>query len=186
MREIPLNLPRDTVFDFEQMYEKIEALKSNYSDNPHIVQMVGEDHGFIIEAYFNSNPKERDFFWCKSPDLFEMVIQLQREISVVECSHCKWARKIELFIAVQFLKKVRFNNLPHLIYSATIDRPILPKNKITEFVQFELARHIRDKHNALHAGNRSSQNEQENSKTNIPEEHSTNHQSPSGQTENKI
>lgn len=177
-RQIPLQ--PDAYNHYDKIIEALEKLKTDYSTNPHLVQLVGEDHGYIVEVYFHANPDHREFFWIKHPELLEMAVQLTRELAVVACTICHWTRSTEIFVAQQFLKKVRFNNIPNLVSAATLDRPILPKNKITEFVQYELGRHFREKHNAIHAGNSSPENEQENSKTELPQEHPTDNQSSQG------
>lgn len=164
MYRIPRNRPADRFDDYEKYYDQIEALKADYSDNPHIVQMVGEDHGYIIEVYFYSDPERREFFWVRDIDLNEMAVQLTRELCSIRCSTCNWLRHVEVFVAQQFLKKIRFNNLPTLVSSATLDRPILPKNQITEFVQYELGRHMREKH-AIHGQNSLLKNQQKNEQT---------------------
>ena len=171
MREIPLNLNaqhlNDDVFSFEKIYEKLESLKGDFSDNPHIVQMIGEDHGYIIETYFFADPERHKYFWVRSVELFEMAIELTREISLIQCKQCDWKRKVEIFVAQQFLKKLRLNNIPNIISSATLDKPILPKNKITEFLQYELARHMRDNH-AIHGGTNVPESKQENEEISLP------------------
>lgn len=173
----------DPIFDFDKIFSRLEKLKADYSTNPHIVQMVGEDHGYIVEVYFYTNSQHREFFWIKHPESFEMAVQLIHEIAIIHCKNCNWERIADVFIAQQFLKKVRFNNIPHIISAATLDRPILPKNKITEFVSYELSRHFREKHSGVHEGNHSPQNKQEDTNSELPEEHSTNNQPPQGSAE---
>ena len=174
-RQIPF--PSDSIFDYDRIINQIEKLKADYSTNPHVVQMIGEDHGYIIEVYFYSNPNHHEFFWVKSIDNFGMAVQLSRELASLKCTMCGWQRQTDLFVAQQFLKNVRFNNIPHIISAATLDRPILPKNKITEFIQYEMGRHFREKHqHGIHAGNSSSPNEQKDEETKLPQEHPTNHQ----------
>lgn len=162
MKIPPQRPPNDEYKDYDKIYEKIETLQSNYQDNPHLVQMTGEDHGYIIEVYFYSNPSYRDYFWVKSLELMEMAVKLSRQHHIVKCNEpsCDWERRIEVFVAEKFLKKIRFNNMPNIGYSATLEHPILPKNKIHEFVMYELNRHMRENH-GVPPRNNDSQDQQE-------------------------